>query len=261
MKISPVLTYYDIGLEVTAFSTTRYGGCSTGNYASFNINEYCGDDISCVRRNRAALCELLGIQDSNLIYPHQTHGVEVEIITADFLNSPAEYQKRCLDGVDALITSERGVCIAVSTADCVPILLYDDAHKVVAAVHSGWRGTAKKNVVGVIAQLQKSFGCKPSGLKVVMGPAISRDTFEVGQEVYDCFADNGFPMRDIADRKRERWYVDLKEANRWLLMQSGVLSPNISISDICTYRQSEEYFSARKLSIQSGRILTGIMMS
>ena len=64
---------YFMAPSVTAFSTKRQGGVSTGNYASFNINPYCGDDAKDIRKNRAALCSFLGIDDSRLILPHQTH--------------------------------------------------------------------------------------------------------------------------------------------------------------------------------------------
>ena len=71
------VVFYDLGDEVTAFSTTRHGGCSTGNYATFNINRYCGDDEACIRKNREALCSLLGISDDCLLMPHQVHDTRV----------------------------------------------------------------------------------------------------------------------------------------------------------------------------------------
>ena len=81
----PVLTYYDISPQVVAFSTTRRGGCSVGNYGAFNVNYYCGDKPSHIAANRLALCRLLQISDDRLVYPHQVHGTEVRRIGKDFL--------------------------------------------------------------------------------------------------------------------------------------------------------------------------------
>ena len=73
---NPQLTYYDLGAQVVAFSTTRHGGCSVGNYAAFNINNYCGDEAAHIAENRRALAGLLGIDDSHIVMPHQVHGTE-----------------------------------------------------------------------------------------------------------------------------------------------------------------------------------------
>ena len=256
----PQLTYYDMGPHVIAFSTTRRGGCSEGSYATFNVNEYCGDDYDHIRRNRQALCCLLGIPSSNLNYPHQIHESQCKIITSDFLSMPLARQKEYLEGTDALVTNEKGVCVAVSTADCVPVLLYDSVLGVVSAVHSGWRGTVKKIVSEAIRLMQIEFGSQVFNLKAVIGPSISCAAYEVGDEVYESFSHCGFPMDTIAQNINGRWHLDLPAANRWLMLQCGLLSENISFSGICTYGNSNEYFSARKLSVHSGRILTGIML-
>ena len=83
--MQPVLSFYKLGTRVTAFSTTRQGGCSEGNYAEFNINCYCGDSVEHIRQNRAALCSLLGIADDRLIMPHQVHDTVVATIDESFL--------------------------------------------------------------------------------------------------------------------------------------------------------------------------------
>ena len=85
---APQLHHYDLAADVVAFSTTRHGGFSTGNYGDFNINEYCGDDASAIGNNRRALAELLGIREEEIIMPHQTHGVEVRQIAPDLWRCP-----------------------------------------------------------------------------------------------------------------------------------------------------------------------------
>lgn len=265
----PVLSLYNIGTRVTAFSTTRQGGCSEGNYAEFNINAYCGDDAEHIRQNRLALCQLLGINDHQLIMPHQVHDTVIATIDESFLGlSPAERQEK-LEGVDALMTNLPGVCIGVSTADCIPVLLYDAGHQAVCAIHAGWRGTVKRIVEKSLAALIATYGTRPEDVYAQICPGIHLDSFEVGDEVYEAFASEGFPMEliskkypanDISNGTTFKWHIDLPECNRLQLLSSGLSADNISVSPICTYEHHDLFFSARRLGINSGRIFSGIML-
>lgn len=274
------LQTYNMAPSVVAFSTTREGGYSRGYYSSFNACPYCGDNPDCVRRNCNMLCTLLGIDYRNMIIPHQVHGTEVRLIDRLFLEEagPApdgeDNEGECtplLEGIDALMTSEPKVCLSVSTADCIPVLLYDMTHHAVAAIHAGWRGTAAGITRKTIEAMNKVFGTEGKDCKAVIGPGISLDSFEVGEEVYEAFAEAGFYMPDITRRYSvvnappslfaTKWHIDLPEANRIQLMSEGVKSENIYNCGICTYKNSDNYFSARKFGTLSGRILTGIMMN
>ena len=261
---NPQLLYYKMGEKVTAFSSTRYGGCSEGNYSSFNVNRYCGDHEECIARNMQSLKNLLNV--SLVVMPHQVHGTEVFQ-----LKHPALWENMAddLEGVDALITDVKGVCIGVSTADCIPVLLYDEAHHAAAAIHAGWRGTVKRIAEETVRSMRDAFGTQPELLRAVIGPGISLASFEVGDEVYDQFRNAGFPIDRIARRYPIlppfggieggfKWHLDLPLCNRLQLEAVGVRQ--IEMSGICTYQQSDEYFSARKLGVNSGRILTGIVL-
>lgn len=256
---NPVLTYYSLSPEVTAFSSTRHGGCSKGPYGEFNINHYCGDDDASVEYNRAALCSVLGIDDGRLIMPHQTHGTEIRRISAGFLALPSVGRQPLLEGVDALMTDVPGVCIGVSTADCIPIIIYDTRQKACCAVHAGWRGTVKKIAQKAVNAMIEVYGCRPSDLKCCIGPGISLDSFEVGEEVYEAFAGAGFDMNMISWRK-DKWHIDLWKCNAMQLENAGVNPDAIHISGICTYSNCNDYFSARRLGTASGRIFTGIIL-
>ena len=170
--IQPELHFYDFGEGVRAFSSTRHGGFSKGHYAAFNINHYCGDSEEDISKNRALLCQLLGIGETNLIMPHQVHKTEVATIDEAFLELSAEVQKARLEGVDALMTDMAGVCIGVSTADCIPILLFDKAHHASCAIHAGWRGTVKRIVEKAVAQMMSVYGSRPADLLAQIGPGI-----------------------------------------------------------------------------------------
>ena len=245
---SPQLTYYDMGNRVVAFSTTRQGGCSQGNYADFNINGYCGDSEEHIAANKASLAQCLGITAHQIVMPHQVHGREV--VRIDHLSQTGVE-------ADAVMTDVPGLCIGVSTADCIPILLYDEQHHAVCAVHAGWRGTVQRIVDHAVTAMQLSYGTNPAQLRAVIGPGISLDSFEVGDEVYDSFAAAGFEMSTIS-RHDEKWHIDLPVCNQIQLQEAGVRA--IYLSAICTYQHADRYFSARRLGIQSGRIFTAIML-
>ena len=253
----PKLHIYDISPDVMAFSTTRHGGYGSGVYGEFNINRYCGDDETCIDNNAEALSLELNVKKDDIIMPHQTHGTEVMQIAKDFIPLPGNVKKMILEGVDALITDVKGLCIGVSTADCIPILIYDEAHHAAAAVHAGWRGTVKRIAMKAVSAMRVTYGSRPEDLTAVIGPGISLETFEVGDEVYEEFASAGFCMADIS-RRYDKWHIDLPECNRSQLSAAGV--SDIRMTGICTYNNSADFFSARRLGVASGRIFTGMIL-
>ena len=253
------IRYYDVSPSVTAFSTTRHGGFSRGAHGGFNINRYCGDDEACIDKNLALLASELGVDKANIIMPHQTHGTETRLISRDFLSLGQATQQMILEGVDALMTDVPGVCIGVSTADCIPIIIYDPEHRATAAIHAGWRGTVARIAVKAVTEMRLAYGSRPEALLAVIGPGISLDAFEVGDEVYDEFASAVFDMAAIS-RREAKWHIDLKECNRLQLVSLGIMPRNIQVSGICTYNNYTDYFSARRLGAQSGRIFTGTII-
>ena len=230
--------------NISCFSTTRHGGCSKGNYASFNCNGYCGDEAEDVNRNRELLRSLLPGESVELVIPHQTHSDHVKVVDTIQVNTE-------LEGVDALVTDIPGYCLCVSTADCVPVLLYDTRKKVVAAIHAGWRGTVAYIVRDTLLRMEKEFGTSGEDVIACIGPSISLASFEVGEEVYEAFQKNGFDMPRISIRKEEtgKHHIDLWEANRMQILAFGVPSGQVELARICTYIHHDEFFSARRLGI------------
>lgn len=221
--------------HITAFSTTRDGG------VTINI--------------------------PRLLMPlHQTHETTTVIIDEAFLSKNPLEQALTLDGVDALSTNLPDVCICVRTADCIPVLLWDDTTHVVSAVHAGWKGTQKRIVETNIDRLQSTYGTQSTNLHAIIGPGIGPESFEIGDEVYDLFAQAGFPMEKIARRypdfrhpQAEKWHINLWECNRLQLVEKGVNPENIHVSGIDTYTNYDRFFSARRQF--NGRIINGIMRS
>ena len=196
-----------------------------------------------------------------VIQGHQVHGSRIAVIDRPDLT------REDLEGYDALICKLPGVAVGVRTADCVPVLLYDPVQRVVAAVHSGWKGTVLKIAQKTIALMESDFGCKPSDLSAIIGPAIGPDSFQVGKEVVERFRDSGFPMPRIWSHRGPGdgtpmsggHHIDLFQANEWILEQSGVLTGNIQISGIDTYTDPS-FFSARREGTACGRNINAILL-
>ena len=246
---------------ISHFFTTRQGGVSRGMaYGSMNPGLYTEDDPEAVRRNLAILSERIGLPVARIVMPHQTHEDCLLTIDADFLMKPMAEQRQLLEGVDGLVTAEPQVCVAVSTADCAPLLLYAPDQGVVAAIHAGWRGTVKGIAQKAVRCLQTMFGCDPAQVRAGIGPSISQAAFEVGEEVVEAFSSAGMPVYRLMrrDPNNGKAHIDLWGANRWQLMEVGVEAGHIEIAGICTYTQWEHFFSARRLGVRSGRIVSGI---
>lgn len=253
----PVLCQFP---ELQHFCTTREGGCSSGNYDSFNISPFSGDISENQQSNIELLASELQITTPQIIFPYQTHSDVVKIIDSDFLQLSEQEKTEALNGVDALITRIPRLCIGVTTADCVPVLIYDNQNKVIAAVHAGWRGTCSRIVEKTIQQMKLAFGTKSENVYASIGVSISPDVYNVGQELIEEFRKSNFAVDRIFIRRDNQLFLDLWKANQWLMINCGVPVNQIEISGICSFTNSHEFFSARKLGIKSGRMLSGIMI-
>lgn len=248
---------------VTTFVTTRHNNDnSAGNRGNFNLGLYCGDDNSVVENNLQQLSAALGITRDRLYYPHQVHGKDVLVIDDAFVNLQSDQQQVALDGVDAIITHVPGIAIAVTTADCVPIILYDTEHRAVAAIHAGWRGTAQEIVRHTIERMSSLYDTNPAHLQAGIAPCIGAESYEVGNEVVDAMRSAGFNIESISIRnnKTGKTHIDLAAANADLLLRCGVELDHIEVCGICTYRNSRDFYSVRALGSETGRFLTGVMI-
>ena len=193
--------------------------------------------------------EALGFQLEELALPRQVHSDNVLWM----------HEAGRPEATDAVITDQPGLPVCVKTADCIPVLLYDTRQRIVAAVHAGWRGTVSRIVQKTVHQMHP---LDPKDLHAIIGPGISLQQFEVGDEVYEAFFAAGFPMERIARRfpssnGKEAWHIDLWGANRFLLQELGV--DEIFVEGTCT-RASEDFYSARRETINTGRNYNGIVI-
>ena len=214
---------------------------------------FTGDKEEEYIHNRSILSNVLKIPTVRLIFPRQTHSNRtVEI---------SEIPSNELQATDALITNKKGFCICVQTADCVPILLYDPKNVVVAVVHAGWRGTVRKIVDVTVKKMIQKYHSIPTELRAIIGPSIGPEVYEVGTEVVVEVKKN-IPNADITLHKNRlnKYHLNLWEANRQLLLKIGLNFNHIQISSECSFTNSDNYFSARREGIHTGRMVTGIML-
>jgi len=244
------------------FMTTRHGGVSRGSYASLNLGAFVEDDPEAWQANRRRLCARLGIDTDHLFVPYQTHETGLCDIDASFLTLPVDLQKEKLHGIDALVTAEPGVCLAVTTADCVPLLIYAPDKRVVASIHAGWRGTVAGIAAHTVTYMMETYQCDPQQMRVGIGASVSPARFEVGDEVAAAFSSitARYSFTSFVHPHTGKVHLDLPAINRCLLVEKGVPEENIEQSDECTYTNAVDFFSARREGIRSGRMLTGILI-
>jgi YfiH family protein len=239
--------------EINHFVSGRKGGRSTGELGGLNLSFKVNDTESNVIENRRLLALAMNVSDNHIVFPVQTHSDRVAVLrTVDEADS--------LDNTDALVTNLQGVCIAVMSADCVPILLYDTRNKVVGAVHAGWRGTVAKLLDKTIETMEKEFGTRPSDIIAGIGPSISPEIYEVGTEVLDAAKEAFGSIESLVVQRERRTFFNLWEANRIQLLSRKVAPENIEVAGICTYQNSDQFFSARKSQNKAGRFGAGILI-
>lgn len=243
------LIYYKIfrGFEnVLAFTSTKQ---------TFEIKNprFTGDSPGIFEQNRILLAEKLMIKPEQLIFPRQTHTNCV----AEILDIPETEIKE----TDALLTNKTGICLCVQTADCVPILLFDPVKNIIAAVHAGWRGTVKKIAEIAVLKMVQNYGASPENIIAAIGPSISPDIYEVGDEVVEKVRLSIPNAATLLHKKNTgKFHLNLWEANRQVLLENGLQPKNIEILGECSFSESEIYFSARKEGIETGRMVSGIML-
>ena len=233
-------------MTVKHIFTDRFGGVSRGIYESFNLGLRRGDSEEAVRENYRRLAGKIGC--GRFVTANQEHTDTILRVDASFAKTdifaPVDYV------ADGLITSEKDLALIVFTADCVPVLLEGEGE--IAAVHAGWRGTAK----GIAAKAAAMMTCPAERIKAYIGPSIGACCYETGDDVRDA-------MRLLMGKEAEAFFadgrVDLKGLNRRQLEMAGV--GKIEVSGECTMCMHDKYWSHRYTSGRRGSQCGVIVMS
>lgn len=239
-----VPTIFSLFTDLIAAESTRHGGVSPAPFASLNLGINTTDDPANVTENRRRFFSEIGTGQDLFASSHQIHGTEVLYAT----------QAGRYSGHDALISDQPGLLIGVTVADCVPVLIYDRAHRAVAAIHAGWRGTVGCIVAKTLTMMQRQFGTSGEYCYAYIGTCIDETSFEVGSEVAEQFAST---FRRV-DPNTLKDCVNLKAANRELLLAFGIPSAQIGVSAFSTVLNNDNYFSYRAEGGQTGRMLAVI---
>lgn len=247
---------------VGALMTTRHGGVSGGPFASMNIGDAVGDDPTAVGANRTRLAAAL--TGAVPVYLRQVHGTRVVRLFggASSHDVPVE--------ADASITTDRGVCCVIQTADCLPVLMAADDASVVGAAHAGWRGLAAGVLEATVTAMCRAAGCPPAAIRAWLGPCIGPAAFEVGSDVLQAFTAGEQPaarassscfMRRggaVADgEKRTTWLADLSGLARLRLAAAGVLT--VTGGALCTVSDASRFFSFRRDRV-TGRMAAAVWL-
>jgi hypothetical protein len=253
------------GAEVTAVVTTRHGGVSTGVYDSLNLGDHVGDDHSNVVENRRRVASAVGVD--RLTVADQTHGARVAVIGASLAgrgHDGAADSKDALPDTDAMVTNLPGAALAVIVADCAPVVLFDPVRRAVGVAHCGRPGTVRGTLPATIDALGSSYGSRPGDLLVGIGPAIGRDSYEIGSaeaaEVAAAFPGTALPETGAFPETGEfpeakasllrptrpgHSNFDILGALRSQLRAAGVPDANVHPMGIDTRTSTGEFFSDR----------------
>lgn len=246
-----------------AFSTRR-GGVSLPPFATLNLGQSVGDDPQAVQRNRRRFFGAFGIEPPQVVRVRQVHGDGV-LIVDPALAARVGFPQILLDEryeFDALITDVPDLALVVSTADCLPLLIHDPVRGAVAAVHAGWRSTAKGIAAKAVQAMHEAYGTDPADCRVVLGPGIRGCCFEVDQPVTEAVA-GALPSWEAYARpsRAGHWRLDLAGVNRAILLEAGVCPERIEDLGMCTACRTDLFFSHRAEKGRTGRMMNLIILA
>lgn len=207
-----------------------------------NFSHAVGDDPERVEANRRAVAEQLGFAPEQFIWQKQIHSDQIICVEPGYV--PGES--------DALVTDRPGFLLAASIADCVPVLLYGPSKRVVAAVHSGWRGTAQNIAGKTLSFMERELNVSPQDLRVWIGPSAGQCCYEVGEEVAQ-----GFASRHSRSLGEGKYLFDNRGAVLAQIVEAGVPSASVEVDVRCTICD-DRFHSYRRDREASGRMVAMI---
>lgn len=233
----------------------RWGGVSAPPFDTLNIGWNCGDAPEAVQENLARIASVFHIPVTAIFRSRQVHGSQVVSVQPfappERHLAPTEWPE-----ADALLTDQAGIALALSTADCLPVLLFDPARPAVGAVHAGWRGSVKRISAEAIRRMNLDYGTDPANLLVLMGPSVGPCCYPIGSEVARL-ASVAAPGAQsfLWARPEGGWTLDLRKLNETQILSCGVPKENILHVDLCTACRPDLFFSVRRDGNPTGRQL------
>ena len=238
------MNYFPSNVKLLSTPRYIYGGTGSGNFENFNLALHENDSKDNVLENRKILTTQYNLP-SEPIWINQTHSSIC--VNAASIKTTIE--------ADASYSSKVGVVCGIMTADCLPVFVSRKDGTMVGIAHAGWRGL----VSGVIENLVNSFNSYGDDLVVHLGPAISKNSFEVGEEVRELYLEKNENFKRSFSIKNNKNYLDLYDAAKVVLEDFQIQL--ISGGDRCTFSESSDFFSYRRDGVNSGRMAHLIWMT
>lgn len=237
--------------------TTRKGGVSRGSFESMNIGFSTGDSDENIKRNIEIMAEKLNINVDDIVETNQTHTNTIKYVTEE--HKGKVFKESPFKDVDGIYTDKRNLVLMSFHADCTPVFFYDHVKKVIGLAHAGWRGTLLNIAGKMVNAFVNDFNSNPSDIRIAIGPSLGSCCFEVDKDVADLFLSENGEFEKYMEIKEPKYYFNLWEINKYLLMKEGIKEENIEISGICTKCNNDLFFSHRGQGGKRG-LLAGILM-
>ena len=236
---------------LTLMFTTRIGRASSAPLDTLNLGVGREDSKENIMENYKRACACIKVNPAKCVLAKQVHETNIRVVghedSGKGLTRPTDFES-----ADGLATNSWGLPLVVFYADCVPLLLWDPVTKSMAVLHAGWRGTLGKIAAKGIQTLQETYGANPKDILCAIGPSIGPCHFIVGANVAEKFKKGGFAS--YMEPAGSSYRVDLWEINKRILLNSGVLEGNITVSGECTCCFTDLYFSHRACGEDTGRM-------
>ncbi|WP_247747541.1 peptidoglycan editing factor PgeF [Alkalihalobacillus sp. BA299] len=240
--------------------TTRLGGVGEKPYYALNVGLHVADDDRIVIKNRQIVATELGIPLEQWVVGEQIHGANITKVTSDDCGKGGRTLESAIKGIDGLYTKEQDILLVSLYADCVPLYFYSSKHHMIGLAHAGWKGTVSQIGPKMIESWTTNEGINASDILVTIGPAICQKEYEVDTNVIKAVDDvlPSIEERPYQPSRPGHYLLDLKKLNKQLLINAGVPKENIQISQYCTASNTELFFSHRKESGKTGRMMSFI---
>ncbi|MDT8859108.1 peptidoglycan editing factor PgeF [Alkalihalobacillus sp. MEB130] len=244
---------------ISGFST-RNGGNSQSPYTSLNLGFHVGDEPEVVRRNRSLLASDLNMELTRWVGTEQVHEATIKKVTNNDVGLGSESIETAIKSTDGIYTLEKNILLTSLYADCVPLYFYAPHYNAVGLAHAGWRGTVQNIASGMITMWAENEGIPLEDIHVAIGPCISQQAYEVDEKVIaevDKVWPEDLPYKPYNPSRDQKFFLDLREVNKQLIIEAGVQESKVLVSAICT-AEDKRMFSHRAESGKTGRLMSFI---
>ncbi|WNS77095.1 peptidoglycan editing factor PgeF [Bacillus sp. DTU_2020_1000418_1_SI_GHA_SEK_038] len=239
--------------------TSKKGGVSKGAYSSMNLGLHVNDSLQSVRQNREHMGEILGFPLHTWVSAEQTHDIHIEKVVKEDRGRGSLQYEDSFNATDGFFTTDTGLLLTLCYADCVPLYFFHEKSKAIGVAHAGWKGTVN-GIAREMVAMYKQEGMDIEGLHAVIGPSICGNCYIVDNRVISLINKNlaDYHPKPYTQIEDNQYFLDLKQLNKDILIKSGVLEKNISVTNLCTSCENNDFFSHRRDKGKTGRMMSFI---